>query len=114
MLDLPGGDREALLEALAAAAFTENQQLRLIELAEETAFARKEPVLRVLSRAGIRRLMKQEMPQKPILASLFRLRYPAFSGGRKTLAPEDRQNCHAGRRVQVRRHPFAEKKEWRW
>ena len=110
LLDLPGEDREALLQVLAAAAFTENQQLRLIELAEETAFARKQPVLRVLSGAGVHRLLKREMPQKQILASLFRFRYPLFSENEKRWL-EKIGKIAAGTRVQVRRHPFAEKKE---
>jgi hypothetical protein len=110
LLDLPGDDREALLEVLASAAFTENQQLRLIELAEETAFARKEPALRVLSRAGVHRLLKREMPQKQILASLFRLRYPIFSKDEK-LWLEKIGKIAPGRGVQVRRYPFAEKTE---
>lgn len=110
LLDLPGRDREALLEVLAAAAFTENQQLRLIELAEETSFARKEPISRVLSRAGIHRMLKREMPQKQILASLFRFRYPLFSEDEKRWSEEVGKIAPGGN-IQVRRHPFAEKKE---
>jgi hypothetical protein len=110
LLDMPRADCEALLEVLAAAAFTESQQLRLIELAEETAFARKERVSRVLSRAGVRRLLKREMPQKQILASLFRIRYPLFSED-ETRWLEKIGKITAGGRLQVRRHPFAEKKE---
>ena len=110
LLDLPGEDRASLLQVLAAAAFTENQQLRLIELAEETAFARKEPVFRVLSRAGIHRLLKREMPQKQILASLFRFRYPLFSENEKRWLEKIGRIAEGGR-IQVRRHPYAEKKE---
>jgi hypothetical protein len=110
LLDLPEGDRAALLQVLAAAAFTENQQLRLIELAEETAFARREPALRVLSRAGIPRLVKQEMPQKRILESLFRLRYPHFSESEDRWLEKIGEFTRDGR-VQVRRHPFGEKKD---
>jgi hypothetical protein len=110
LLEWPGEDREALLQVLAAAAFTENQQLRLVELAEEISFARKEPVLRVLSRAGVHRWLKREMPQKRILESLVRLRYPRCSGTEERWLKEIGEFTRDGR-VQVRHHPFGEKKD---
>lgn len=110
LLEWPEGDRAAVLGVFAAAGFSENQQLRIIELVEETAFARKEPALRVLSRAGIPRLIKQEMPQKPILESLFRLRYPRFSRSEDRWLQKIKEFTRDGR-VQVRRHPFGEKKD---
>lgn len=110
LLEWPEGDRAAVLGVFAAAVFSENQQLRIIDLVEETSFARKEPALRVLSRAGIPRLVKQEMPQKRILESLFRLRYPRYSESEDRWLQKIGEFTRDGR-VQVRRYPFDEKKE---
>ncbi len=110
MLTMTGQDRSALAGLLRRVVFNENQQGRLIEMAEEIAFARKTTIAEIMRQINRIRLGRQEMPQKAILETLFRLRYPRYFRWEKEWRKQVRALA-AEKGLNVCHHPFWEKSD---
>ena len=110
LLRLAGTDLAAILLLFERVIFSQGEQAKVIEWLEDIAFREKKTFSNILRRLGWQRLLKREMPQKKILAALFRLRFPQAADREK----EWRQALRELRMpdaVQVSHSPFFEKNE---